>query len=439
MTIRSILLSSLLIACGKAPAEAPASPMPVTGGAAASAEAAKTPADAPDAVGGTAAKPEQGAAAEHPSTFKTAGDEPGAGDKGEEAKAVVDERPPLTQESFEALVVGLSACEVKGAVIDPECEALKAYREGVRGRRAPAAVTGGDAYEISKKLLAHESAAVRIKAIDLLGAPVGTSPEARALILESFPKEPNPGVLVAMLRVVTNDGARDDKIGQLLIAALDHKDLDVRAQAIYALSSSSNKKLAGGAERLARAALRDPDMQIRKAACEYAGKLGDESLLPTYVKLTEPSVDPALQSSCMRGLVEMWADHPNFENSSEAAYRLTLTLLERTPRTKAMPSWIAISAIGHLGGDGDKVIAWKKRAPWFDAVAVRKALTAVVLDDAPEDLAVAQSITAMAALGSDAGELGALKGKLAGSTRLRPKGQVGKAFDKALAAPIPPK
>lgn len=439
-TLRSILLSSFLLACSKSPAEAPNAPTPVTGGAAATAAPTTTAPPAaenttPDAVGGAAAKPEPGAAAEKAEAIKEAGGKlvEAAGDKVEEAKALVDDRPPLTPEAFEALIVGLSACQVKGAVIDPECEALKTYREGVRGRTALSAVAG-NMRELGKKLIAHESPAVRIKAVDLLGSPVGTSAEAQNLVLEAFPKEANTGVLVAMLRVVANDGARNEKIGQLLISALDHKDLDVRAQAIYALSSSWNKKLAGGAERLAKAAESDPDMQIRKAACEYAGKLGDEKLLPMYHKLTAPDVEPALQSSCMRGLIEMWADYPHFENASEAAYRLTLTLLERTPRTKHMPSWVAISSIGHIGGDSDKVTTWKKRTPWFDAVAVRKALSGVVLDDATDDLAVSQSISVMAALGANAGEIGALEKKLEGSVRLRKNGLVAKAFEKVLGA-----
>lgn len=431
MMFRSILLSSMLLACGKTPAGAPPAGTPVTG---ATNPTTAAPAAADAAAAPVEAKPDAGPAAAPVEAVKAAAEkvEAAVGDKVDEVKALVDDKPPLTLEAYEALIVGLAGCEVKGTQIDSKCEALKAYRDGMKGRDLLRNIKG-DLRELGKKLLGHASPAVRMKGAELFGSVLGTSPEAQATVLEAYAKETHPAVQVTLLRVVANDGAKNEKIGQLLISALDSKDLDVRAQAIYALSSSWNKKLVGGAERLAKAAESDADMQTRKAACEYAGKLGDDKLIAMYTRLTEPTVEPALQSSCMKGLIEMWADYPHFENASEAAYRLTVKLLERTPRTKHMPSWVAIANIGRLAGDSDGLTGWKTRAPWFDAVAMRKVLASVVLDGAVDDLAVSQSIAVISALGGEASEVAALKKQLEGSTRLRANGVVAKAFDKVLA------
>src|SRR5690606_17939628 len=202
----------------------------------------------------------------------------------------------------------------------------------------------------------------------------GSSDKSRKVVVDAARKEKHPAVLTAMIRTIRNDGAKHADVGKLLLDLADHDDPKIRKEAVFGLSSTWNRNLAGGPEKLIAMMEGDKDPEVRSAACEHAGKLGDAKLFVAYEKLLKNRSNGKLWGDCFEGLVEMWASYPFFDNANQQAYALTIQLLESTPRNKEIPPWTAMSDFGHLGSTtNDKLEAWKKKATWYQPEALKKA------------------------------------------------------------------
>jgi hypothetical protein len=150
---------------------------------------------------------------------------------------------------------------------------------------------------------------------------------------------------------------------------------------------------------------------VRRTACEHAGTLGTDKLIPLYEKLTAKTDDPELYASCMEGLVQMFHRHPVFDTASEAAYRLFLRRLEATPRGEHVPPWTVTSTFCYFSheSDLDKLAAWKRQATWFDATEVKRVMTAVIADKSTSWMARAAAVESIVGLGATKPELEALR------------------------------
>jgi len=434
--------SALAPACGKKEPVPTTGGVPVTGAANPSA-----PAATPDALGGGAAKSEP--AADKAAIAKVKADKAVA-DKAAADKAAAEKAeealPPLTAERLEALVMAMATCKLEGHAIDQGCpEALALTKE--LGRKDALKGLGDSTRALGMKLLGSESPILRIKATEFLAVRSGGSKEANKegneALLAAYGKEKIKEVRLAFLRAFAAYASLEEKAAKVLYSAVADDDTDVRAQAVYALTQPNNKRLDGAIDRLIKVVKSDPDPKLRQVACERAGQLGDEKLLPVIAELTKPTADAELAESCMRGLVSMWADTERFENASERAYRLTLRLLERMPRTAEMPSWVAISNLEKLDvldqkpatwsqADARAIPSWKARAPWYKPSELRPSLRAIINDPMSSEQAAAHSVTALAALGLAKGELDALQKGIAGTPRMVADGPVAIAFARAL-------
>src|SRR5690606_23189355 len=137
--------------------------------------------------------------------------------------------------------------------------------------------------ELGRAMIDHRSPAIRVKAAELMTVPDGAlARESQDAIADAAVRETHVGVLRALIRTIADHGAANAKVARVLLAAADHAHPAVRLQAVYALSSASNRGLAGGSTKLAALAERDSDPKVRHSACEYAGKLGGDDLLPLY-------------------------------------------------------------------------------------------------------------------------------------------------------------
>ncbi len=310
-------------------------------------------------------------------------------------------------ERYQRIVRNVADCALEGYQIVPTCPGMHELAAGISG--VPLDVRA----ELGRSMITHASPAVRVKAAELMNAAHGTGPslESQDAIAEAAAHERDPGVLRAFIRVVADKGATNPKVGAVLLAAADHADKDVRLQAVYALTSQANRGLVGGSTRVARLAESDSDAKVRTTACEYAGKLASDDLLPLYDKLTATTSDPDLYAACMEGLVRMFHDHPILDTANEKAYRLFLSRLAKQPRSETSPPWSVMSTFCYFshGGDEAKVTAWKKRAPWFDAAEVKRVMTSVISDKATSWMARAAAIESMVGLGATKPELAALR------------------------------
>jgi hypothetical protein len=316
----------------------------------------------------------------------------------------------LTLEAYEKLVLGLAGCKLQGYSIDSKCDGAKALEDALKNTKTNMKDLLGFNAQLGQKLIGHTAPAVRVKAASLMSSVVGTAGASQDAIVAAAEKETDPGVLQAFIRTVSNDGAKNPKVGAMLMKTVEHADKEVRLQSVYALSSSWNRELAGGAEKLAAVAETDADAKVRQAACEYGGKLGNQAMLPVLEKLTAKSDDKDMYAACMEGLGAMFHQYPFYETKNEAAYKLFLKRLDATPRSEHAPPWGVMSLFRYAGdAKHEKLAEWKKQATWFKPADVKKALASVIADKKTNWMARTAAVESFAALGATKAEIEGLK------------------------------
>ena len=308
---------------------------------------------------------------------------------------------PLERSAIETLVLGIGACPLEGYQIVPACPGMEAFAAGMKGKTATLDAHAGG------RLLHHASPAIRVKAAELMADTI----ESRDAIAGAMAVERDPGVLQAFIRAVADDGARVPKVGAMLLAVAGHADPAIRLQAISAIALPANRQMAGGPEKLVAMAEQDADPKVRQVACEKGGKLGNDVFLPLYEKATASAADPEMYAACMAGLVAMFHNHPGFDTSSEAAYRLFLRRLDAQPRTEHSPPWNVMSTFCYFSheSDLDKLAAWKQQATYFKPDDVKRVMAGVIRDRAASWMARSAAIESMVGLGAGQPELAALK------------------------------
>lgn len=347
-----------------------------------------------------------------------------------EVKGMVKKGVPISAKQYEKLILAHANCEVTDSGIDGKCEAVKIMRESMNRSQLAKGALGGNA-GVGQKLIAHPSPAVRIKAAQSMSSLFGAGKKSQDAIVAAAQKEKHPAVLTAMVRTVRNHGKRNPEVGKLLLELADHDNPKLRKEAIYGLSSSWNESL--GVDKLIAMMKSDTDAEVRQTACAYAGNLGDEKLYPVYESLLQGDEDAKLKGRCFEGLVSMWANYPLYGTHNEKAYRLTLKLLEATPRSEDMPPWQGMSTLGYLGGgENRKLDEWKKKATWYKPEDLRRALLSVVGDGAAHWMARTGATKALVKLGASKADFEKLRKGLGES----PKGtdtHVAKELDKAIS------
>ncbi len=346
-----------------------------------------------------------------------------------QAQNLADPNKKLDLETYKKLLLDHASCEIKNEEIDPQCPAVKALQDAMAGSRMVADLAGGAA-NLGKELFAHESPAVRIKAVGLMASVFGTQKESQDIIVEAAKKEKHPAVLRAMVRTVSNDGARNPAVAEMLLALSSHESPLVRREVVFALSSTWNREMKGGPEKLAEMMEKDADMDVRKAACEYAGRLGDDKLMPAYTKLTAGS-DETLRGACLKGLVAMWWSYPFHDTASQKAYKLTISLLGKKPRTREFPVWTVPGIFKTV--NAEKFAEWQKKAPWYKPAELIAALSDIIRDPNANWLGRVGAVDSLVTLGAKKADLEKLRKPLGAE----PKGDdvhVAGALDKAIAA-----
>jgi hypothetical protein len=315
-------------------------------------------------------------------------------------------KPALTQEQYEKLVLAYTDCKLNGYEIDGKCPAVKALQDAQRDTTTPIKDMLGMSAKLGEKLIVHPSPAVRVKAAQLMGSLTGTATSSQDVVVAAAEKEKDPQVLQAFIRTVWNDGAKNPKVAAFLIKMADHAEKDVRLQAVYALSSSWNKDMKGGPEKLAKVAQNDKEPKVRQAACEYGGKLGHKAMIAVLDKFTNKADDKDMYAACMKGIVAMFFQYPFYETTSQEAYKLFIKRLGMTPRNVDSPPWTVMSEFEKYGDEkNEKLAAWKKKATWFKEAEMRKALSAIVADKKTNWMARTGAVKSLIALGATKAEL----------------------------------
>lgn len=340
---------------------------------------------------------------------------------------------PLTLERYEALILALSTCKTANnenyyyGDIDASCPAYKEFNTARLKKDAMKNIAGKTG-PLARKLLTNPAPAVRVQAAKMMESLLGTSKEDVDAIVNLAKTEKDISVLKALLHTVANNG-KNPEVASMLLMLAAHENPQVRATAAVSVSSSWNKGMPGGVEKLIQLIEKDPDAKVKQAACKYAGELGDGRLIPIYTKYTTPRTDPNLAAECFQGLLKMWASWPLFGNADGKAYNLTLKVLNQKPRTDKMPPWIAIGTFKNMGkAEGSGFEKWKTQAPWYNTKVLKQTMLDLAGDKAMNWLGRSAAVEAAVALGATQVELTTLKTKIGPSDT-----QVIQKIDKEMA------
>jgi hypothetical protein len=319
-------------------------------------------------------------------------------------------------ERYTRIVGNLADCSLEGHQVPATCPGMVRYSDSVRGIPNDLQVLVG------REMLGNASPAIRVEAAKLVLA-AGRTGDALDTVATAAVREQDANVLRAHLELISADGAKRPSVAKALLAAADHRDAGVRLAAIDALTAPHNRGVAGAVGKLRALAEHDREATVRRHACELAGALGSDDLIPLYEKLTEQTSDAELYAACMEGLVRMFHHHPKFDTANKQAYDLFLRRLERKPRTEHAPPWTVMSTFCYYSheSDLDRLAAWKQRATWFDAAAVKRVMSDVIADKTANWMARAAAVESMVGLGATKPELEALRrGYSASDTKDRP-------------------
>lgn len=306
-----------------------------------------------------------------------------------------DDGEGVTAEQYEALVLGVSACQVDDNGIERECPAYKALREARKGRNTMMKDWGGAMAGIGRKHIKHASPAVRIQAASLMGSIFGTSAESQAALVEAAAGEQNMQVLKQMLRTLSSSVGKNPAVAKLMLGNAANADAKVRMEVVSVLTSTWARGSEGTLEKAMEMVEKDADPEVRTFACRRLGERADEMVLPLLQKLTQdPAADPKLYSACFRGLVAMWSSPLAHTAPSQKAYALTLKLMAKKPRSNEHPPWTAIPAM-----EWAKNEKFQAAAPWFKPAELVAAIADVVSDPQANWLARTSGVDAMSKLG----------------------------------------
>ena len=318
----------------------------------------------------------------------------------EAVKAATDTKgEALSPAEYEKLVLALAACKITERGIDWKCAELKALNKA-RNAKTSLKDAAGIWSGLGRKHIAHANPAVRYKSTQLMSSFFGAGNDTQKVVMERITKEEHPAVLRQLVNVVGSRGKSNPAIAKMLLANADHKEPVVRKECISWLTTSFNEGVEGRLEKVIEKMTKDKDVEVQAYACERAGGLGDDKLIPIYEKLTADTSNEKLYAGCMKGLLNTWFSYPFFNTSNEKGYKLFLERLKAEPRSKNVPPWTIMSSFQPFERDSRGLKAWKEKVKFFKADEVIEAVKSVVEDEKANWMARNGGVKSMLALGA---------------------------------------
>lgn len=228
------------------------------------------------------------------------------------------------------------------------------------------------------ELFKSDAPQVRGYAVSKITSLFGVSNENLTLAKELIKNEKEPYVLKKAVVALRNEGKNDKDIADFLLNMANNQNAVIRKEAAIALGNSWSKGIDGAVDTVIKL-MNDSDIEVRKAACKYAGELEDEKVIDPLVKILNNNDEADLHGSCIEGLVDLWYDYPFFKSTSEKAYKATMDYLKKTPRTDKVPAWTAVGAFKTTSTQ-DAFKEWKKKATYFNTDEVYNVMVDIIKD-----------------------------------------------------------
>ncbi|MFN3201174.1 MAG: HEAT repeat domain-containing protein [Bradymonadia bacterium] len=326
-----------------------------------------------------------------------------AADAKKTAAAMLKPGEAPTPEQFEALLLGLTACEVTERDIDRKCDAWKAYDAARKaGRKAAMKNLGGLYASLGKKHISHEHPAVRLQSASMMSSIFGASEDSQQALVAAAKAEKDARVLRAMIRAMGSSVGKNEGVRALLLETAQHADEKVRIEVVSWLTSSWAQGTEGTLEKAMDIVKSDTSEDVRRFACKRLGERGDERALPLLKKMTDAKQaenlkDPRMFASCFEGIIAMWSAPVPHKAPSKAAYTHTLALLkDKAHRDEKNPPWTVFSRLRWA-----KKPKFQEAAPWYKAADVHKVLNDIIVDRKTNWMARTGAVDTLKDLGGD--------------------------------------
>ena len=229
-----------------------------------------------------------------------------------------------------------------------------------------------------ESLLTSDAPQVRGYGISLVTSLFGVSDKNMELAKNLIKNEKDPYVLYKAIIALRNEAKDSKEVADFLFKMAEHENAKLRVQAAYAIGNSWSAGIEGAVDTIIKL-MNDTDTEVRKAACSSSGNLGDEAVIDPLVAILKNPEDAEIHSSCIDGLVDLWYDYPFFKKKSEKAYNATMDYLKTTPRTEAIPNWMAVGSFKTTSTQ-DSFEKWKAEATYFNSDEVYNVMVDIIKD-----------------------------------------------------------
>jgi hypothetical protein len=329
-----------------------------------------------------------------------------------------DDRAALTPVLYEQLILELATCKMTDSGIEPRCPANERLRRA-RSRNTVLKDLAAMNSAIGRRLLDHESPAVRFQAATMMQSFFGAEPASQKVVIDAAKKEKEGPVLLALLRVVGSRVKENTDVRALLLGYVDHPEEAVRREALGWLVSSFAEGLDEVWSRAAEKLEKDPSENVRAYVCDRLYGSSDERALASIKKLlADPATPKKVYQGCWNGLIKTWTGFPQPKKPLKAGYELTLEILKKKPRSADLPPWSGIATLRAAKTDfppEDRIGAdWYAAVkPWYKKDKLVAALLDLVNDPKANWLARTGALSVMQELGVPRAEFEKLEKKYA--------------------------
>ena len=259
---------------------------------------------------------------------------------------------------------------------------------------------GGSTHRIMDRLVTSEYPQVRAVGYGGVSGFFGASDKNVDILVKALENETDEYCLYKAIDGLMNEMAKDPKVPEFIYKMCEHSNPKIRARAAIAIGNTWSIGVEGTVDKIIEL-MHDEDIEVRKNAVEYAGKLHDDAVVEPIVEILNDPDQAKVHGSAIRGLSYMWLDFPFHKETSEAAYRATMDYYSKTPRTQDIPAWDGIGAFDTVS---EKALAdndWYTNATYFDPDEFSSIMADVIADPDVNWLARGVAMKAVHSLAPD--------------------------------------
>lgn len=191
--------------------------------------------------------------------------------------------------------------------------------------------------------------------------------------------ETEPKVVYAVLKGLPQSYGNNEEFWAFALPFASSEDANVR-RAVTTAFDRFDLESKDAAVEAAITLMNDSDDTVKASALRYAGNIGDDRLVEIYrAVLMDESAVKNFHGNALLGLTDIWYAYPTHDNTSEAAYKLTMEYYTLDTTNPEIPSWNGLTGI-KMKGAQNKYDEWRTAATYFDEREVVNAMLAIVAD-----------------------------------------------------------